>query len=276
MLRQRATPYPHWEFTHPSLGDQLRVVPERGGLVSGWRCAGREILYLDIERFSDPALSVRGGIPVLFPICGGLPADFSALPQHGFARDQVWSLAALPDGDGVLLELADSPETLRVYPHPFRLRMAVRLQASALAVEVQVENRGAAPLPFSFGLHPYFAVSALEAVEVEGLPPQVIDQTTMASAERDTLLAALPSGIDVLAEPSQSVRLRDSGRNTAIRLETTAPLDLAVLWSDPPRRMVCLEPWSGPRGALLSGDRLLEAEPGGQLNLRTRFCIEDP
>ena len=273
MLRQRATPYPHWEFTHPTLGDQLRLLPERGGLVSGWRCAGREVLYLDVERLADPALSVRGGIPVLFPICGGLPPERSGLAQHGFARDQVWSLTALDEGDGVLLELADSPETLAVYPHPFRLRMAVQLQPGALAIALQVLNPGSAPLPFCIGLHPYFAVSSLDAVHLEGLPPQVIDQTTLAPAERDSLLDALPQGIDLLAEPRDCVRLQDQGWGTEVSLETTAPLDLAVLWTDPPRPMVCLEPWTAPRGALLSGERLLVVEPGASLTLRTRFGV---
>ena len=63
-FRQQSAPYPHWEFVHPTSSDRLRVVPERGGLVTEWRCNEREILYLDQERFADPSKSVRGGIPV--------------------------------------------------------------------------------------------------------------------------------------------------------------------------------------------------------------------
>jgi galactose mutarotase-like enzyme len=76
-------------------------VPERGGLLTGWRCGGREILYLDADRFADPALSVRGGMPVLFPIWGNLPGDQLPLPggsypmrQHGFAC--AWSCGWSP------------------------------------------------------------------------------------------------------------------------------------------------------------------------------------
>ena len=86
-----------WRFSDPASGDSLTVVPERGGLVTGWCCGGEEILYFDAERFADPAKSVRGGIPVLFPICGNLPGDVLSLPQgsfplaqHGFARDLPW------------------------------------------------------------------------------------------------------------------------------------------------------------------------------------------
>ena len=92
-LQAAEGPYPHHCFTAAN-GDQLRVVPERGGLVTGWVSGGEERLYFDAERFTDPAKSVRGGIPVLFPICGNLPGNQLDLPQgsytlaqHGFARD---------------------------------------------------------------------------------------------------------------------------------------------------------------------------------------------
>ncbi|WP_255517736.1 hypothetical protein [Synechococcus sp. CBW1108] len=32
-LSQPDHPYPHWEFSDPTSGDLLRVVPERGGLI---------------------------------------------------------------------------------------------------------------------------------------------------------------------------------------------------------------------------------------------------
>ena len=41
-FRQQSSPYAHWEFVHPTSGDRLRVVPERGGLVTGWCCEGRD------------------------------------------------------------------------------------------------------------------------------------------------------------------------------------------------------------------------------------------
>ena len=72
-FRQQSVPYPHWEFVHPGSGDRLRVVPERGGLVTEWLCNGREVLYFDQERFADPAKSIRGGIPVLFPVWFSAP-----------------------------------------------------------------------------------------------------------------------------------------------------------------------------------------------------------
>ena len=279
-----AEPYPHWLFTAPG-GDQLRVVPERGGLVTSWVCEGRERLYFDAERFADPAKSVRGGIPVLFPICGNLPGDTLVLPrgtfpmaQHGFARDLPWSLEALADGQGLRLTLEDSPTSQAAYPFAFGLTLDYRLEPGALAIRATVHHHAGPqnrpdPMPFALGLHPYFAVSALEAAVVQGLPEHCVNHLTMEPAATLEQLQQLAGGIDLLAGPAAGVCLLDQATGQGVELQTTAPLDLAVVWTDPPRPMVCLEPWTAPRGALASGDRCLRLEPGEQLQLQCRYAL---
>jgi len=279
-LIQRDAPYPHWEFSDPSTGDLLRLVPERGGLISGWRCGGHELVYLDLERFLDPAQSVRGGFPVLFPITGGLPDNQLPLPQgtftlgqHGFARQLPWQLEPLADGRGVLLQVSDTPDTLQAYPFQFLLSMEVRLAPGALEISTTVHNRSSAPMPFSFGLHPYFNLSSLEGVRFEGLPEECLNHLTMAPASTAEQMERLASGIDLLVRPSGPVRLVDEAAGTTLELQLSHPLDLVVLWTEPPRPMVCIEPWSGPRQALLSGDRKIELAPGTSTELHTRYAL---
>ncbi|MFM7361194.1 MAG: galactose mutarotase [Cyanobium sp.] len=279
-LIQRQSPYPHWEFSDPASGDLLRLVPERGGLISGWCCGGHEVVYLDLERFLDPAQSVRGGFPVLFPITGGLPDNRLPLPQgeytlgqHGFARQMPWQLEALDDGRGVLLQLSDSPETLQAYPFAFLLNMEVRLEAGALAIRTTVTNRSEAPMPFSFGMHPYFNVSSLEGLRFEGLPGECLNHLTMQPAATAPQMERLAQGIDLLVRPTGNVRLMDDAAGTSLELQLSHPLDLVVLWTEPPRPMICIEPWSGPRQSLLSGDRKLELAPGQSVTLPTRYAF---
>ena len=57
-LTQQTGPYAHWEYIHPESGDRLRIVPERGGIVTEWRCGEREVLYFDQERYADPGKSI--------------------------------------------------------------------------------------------------------------------------------------------------------------------------------------------------------------------------
>lgn len=283
MSLTRATePYAHWLFTHPTCGDALRVVPERGGLVTGWQSGGREWLYLDGARFADPALSVRGGIPVLFPICGNLPGDILPLPQgsftlrqHGFARDLPWTLEPLADGQGVALTLNDDATTRASYPFAFVLRLELRLAPGTLAIQACVSHTGPAdapPMPFSLGLHPYVQVSGLEAVELNGLQEQCFNHISQGEVATASQLERLGEGVDLLSRPvADAVTLRDRANATTLTLETTSPFDRVVVWTDPPRPMVCLEPWTGPRGALLSGDGLLTLPPGESLKLACRY-----
>lgn len=279
-LIQRDAPYPHWEFSDAASGDLLRVVPERGGLISGWRCGDREVMYLDLERFLDPAQSVRGGFPVLFPITGGLPDNQLPLPQgtytlgqHGFARQLPWRMEPLADGRGVRLELSDTPETLQAYPFQFLLSMDVRLAPGALEISTTVSNRSGAAMPFSFGLHPYFNLSSLEGVRFEGLPADCLNHLTMAPAATAQQMQCLASGIDLLVRPMGPVRLVDEAAGATLELQLSHPFDLVVLWTEPPRPMVCIEPWSGPRQALLSGDRKIELAPGTSTHLTTRYAL---
>jgi galactose mutarotase-like enzyme len=69
------------------------------------------------------------------------------------------------------------------------------------------------------------------------------------------------------------VRLVDEAAGATLELQLSHPLDLVVLWTEPPRPMVCIEPWSGPRQALLSGDRRIELAPGASTELHTRYAL---
>lgn len=104
----------------------LEVIPERGGLISRWQWRGHGLVYSDWERFANPQLSARGGIPLLFPTRGNLAEDtFHSnrqayrLKQHGFARDLPWQV---PDQQEHLLKprLQDTPTTRQRYPFAFR------------------------------------------------------------------------------------------------------------------------------------------------------------
>lgn len=127
-------------------------------------------------------------------------------------------------------------------------------------------------MPFSLGFHPYFQVSDPAAVALVGLPERCFDHLSQGEVATATQLERLGLGVDLLSRPlGAAVTLRDPAAATTLCLEITPPLDRVVVWTDPPRPMVCLEPWSGPRGALLSGDGRLVLAGGESRELVCRY-----
>ena len=92
----------------------INFSPSRGGIITNWVLNNREILYFDKKRFFDKNKSIRGGIPILFPICGNLEKkslfgdNFLYLMQHGFARDQQWSYEFNQFTNNLYLILSDN------------------------------------------------------------------------------------------------------------------------------------------------------------------------
>ncbi len=282
LLTQKDTPYNHWEAVDSENGDRLRIVPERGGLISEWQCKGREILYFDQHRYMDKSKSIRGGIPTLFPICGDLPGDLLpinsrkfTLRQHGFARDLPWELSLNKEKSAVLISLSDSEFTLQSFPFRFLLEIEARLILGGLSIKIKVQNRSTTRMPFSIGLHPYFRVSDLSKVGIQGLPPIAFNHLDMSEVETSSLLKNLSEGVDFLSGPVSSVTLVDQREKTHLRIKQVEPMDLTVVWTDPPRPMVCVEPWTSPRNSLISGDRKLYIEPDSIKQFECSYTIFD-
>jgi len=120
----------------------IKFCPERGGVITNWISDGKEILYFDEKRFMDKTKSIRGGIPILFPICGNLNTsnsvfgkDYLQLTQHGFARDLIWQFSL--NRKSLCLFLNESKKTKKYYPFDFELRIEVSLKIKFLKFEIR-------------------------------------------------------------------------------------------------------------------------------------------
>tara|TARA_Y100001968_G_scaffold29455_1_gene22780 strand:- start:406 stop:1263 length:858 start_codon:yes stop_codon:yes gene_type:complete len=274
---KKNSPYSHWEYADTEFDSFIRIVPERGGLITEWHSKGKDLLYFDLDRFLDKNKSVRGGIPILFPICGDLSEGYLVrgekyfLKQHGFARDLPWSVALIEDNLGIRLELSDTDDSRSSFPFIFTIQMDVYLKEKSLQISVKIFNHSDVIMPFNFGMHPYFQVSDLQKIKIDGLPEKCIDQTNMKVTNASDQIRILDKGVDFLSYPCDSVKLIDSLSRNIIELIQKEPTDTTVIWTDPPRRMVCLEPWTSPRNSLVTGDRKLEVQKDEYIELFITF-----
>src|SRR5262249_45089611 len=120
--------------------------------------------------------NVRGGNPVLFPICGPLVDNkyevdgrSYSMKQHGFARNLPWSVTDVktgPEEGSISIHLESNSTTHEQYPYDFSVDYTYRLRAGSLRIDQTYENRGSRALPFYAGFHPYFTAPDKHAVEI--------------------------------------------------------------------------------------------------------------
>ncbi|KAH0902294.1 hypothetical protein HID58_041797 [Brassica napus] len=105
-------------------------------------------------------------------------ANTGPLPSHGFVRQRFWEIDANPphlpshpsSGAHVDLILKSSEADLKIWPNKFVYRLRVALgHGGDLTLTSRVKNSDVKPFNFTVGLHPYFSVSDISQIQVEGL-----------------------------------------------------------------------------------------------------------
>ncbi|MEG3438251.1 aldose epimerase [Pannus brasiliensis CCIBt3594] len=261
-------------LTDEDANSSVEVVPERGGILTRWQIRGQNILYLDAERFADPSLSVRGGIPILFPICGNLPDNAFVhagktypLKQHGFARDLPWKVVG-QDTDGsasLSIELTSDDSTRQGYPFDFQLVFTYQLQGNTLKIHQRFVNLSDKRMPFSIGFHPYFQVADKTALDFDIPATAYIDQRTKEihpyTGGFDFSIDEIDHAYTEISRHTAGFSDRSAGRQ--INLGYDDLFTTLVFWTVKGKDYVCLEPWSGPRNALNTGEQVKYLEPRG-------------
>lgn len=237
-----------------------------GAELSSLRDAGGRELMTD----ADPAFW-SGRAPLLFPIVGRLHGDryrlggnYYPLPQHGFARKQMFEPIEQA-ADRAVFRLADNDDTRAVYPFAFTLDAAFGLSGATLSIDVTVTNTGDAPMPASFGFHPAFAwplpygrakeehCIVFEAGEPGDLSAIVrggwIDAQSWPSPLEDGRVLHLNDALferDALIWEGLASRAVRYGAGEGPGLDVAFPdTDRLGIWTRPGARFVCIEPWHG-------------------------------
>jgi aldose 1-epimerase len=231
----------------------------------------------------EGARPTSGGIPILAPYPGRLPAttmrfegsgyaleprDAFGRPMHGFAHDRPWRLVdrAADRFTADFLLSRDAPDRLGRWPADFRLTATWQIAPSSLSCTLALEALGR--MPAAFGLHPYFPLPILPGSDPDAcsleLPAGLWQpQEEMlpagplrSSANRIGLPGPVPLGGVVLDDvftglaftPSPigavtTARLVDP-LGAAIAVDWTEAFTTCVLFTPPHRRAVCIEPYT--------------------------------
>lgn len=167
-------------------------------------------------------LKPRGGMHPCLPNFG--QDQISALPQHGFARDEYWDV--LTSGENYVdLKLVGMDTYEDVY---FYINYS--LEANKLITSLKVYNRSDRDVYLGPGFHPYFYCKDLD-LEIEGFP-----------VDRDKIE-------DTLFLEASEVKFTANGKTYAIRGEN---IGVFAIWTDFNGDYVCIEPTY--KGKVFTGD----------------------
>jgi aldose 1-epimerase len=245
------------------------------------------------------------GIPLLYPwanrlggwhyeACGrrveldrGSPllhGDEHCLPIHGaLAGASSWRV--VDRGDSWLtaaLDFGAHPELLAVFPYPHVLELAIRMSGDTLTVDTTVTAHGA-PVPLSFGFHPYLAPPGAErqdwwielpartAIELDGhgLP-------TGRATERGAAAFALGTRTyDDLFAVAPDARFSVTAGARRATVEMTAGFPYAQVFAPPDQAVICFEPMTAPVDALRSHEGLRSVPAGGSASATFALRVED-
>ena len=213
--------------------------------------------------------------PILFPIVGRLKdgkyihdGNEYMLPGHGFARTEEF-VVNKKSSEHVQLILTANNNTRELYPFEFYLEIEFSLRDTKLDINIRVKNLGKNPMPFSFGLHPGFALNWFTRSKMEDYK-LVFDKTEIVNRElvegglistesvpflkNETVLELNDSyfandAIVLKNIKSDIVTLISKKSDKSIKMKIGDFPDFAV-WGQPEAPFICLEPWHG------HGDRI--------------------
>jgi aldose 1-epimerase len=257
--------------------EDLETMAEKGSaagipLLHPWanRLAGFRYRAADREVALDPSSSL-------------LHLDESGLPIHGVPWSRLaWEVTeARSDSLAARIEWARD-ELLAVFPFPHRLEMAATLRPDGLTLKTTLVSRHDAPVPVSFGFHPYFRLPGLPrsrwrlglpAMRRLALNPRQIptgDEEPFGGMDAELGTLQFDDGFAML-EGTRSFSLEGGGRRIAVDLLEGYPY--AQVYAPKGSEFVALEPMTAPTNALTSGKGLRLVKPGGRFRAAFRVGV---
>jgi galactose mutarotase-like enzyme len=276
--------FPIYELKDPQTNSWFKISPERGGIVTSLGVNGEEVLYFDQSTFDDPKANIRGGIPILFPICGQLvnktyewAGQSYLMDNHGVARTNPWVVVGTEkqlDYASITIKQESTPKTLESYPFAYELLFTFRLQNQKLHIEQQYHNHSEREMPMYAGFHPYFLVDHKEnTIESDAAQINYITAQRERPFTGEIEMDKLPESIALSKAVTNQIAFRPQTGQT-IRLTFGEDFKHVVLWSLDDKPFICVEPWMALLNELNVKHELVYVKPGIPLKTFMNIHVE--
>jgi len=250
---------------------EVSFCAERGGIITSLKLNGKEILFLDEETLNNPEVSVRGGIPVLFPNAGPLPKDsnFPDMPQHGFARNLKWESKI--NEDGFVMSLSSNEETKKLYPFDFHFSLSGKFEDDgSFTLSQEVENLDEIKeMPISDGFHPYFKVPKEEKENIKFYSEegQYIEDNISEWSNGKAVSVDNPK----IKDPNAAMEVFMPSLGTLV-IDASTEYKKIWVWSMSDKDFICVEPVMRNKNGLIDDPEIIK--PKGNFKSKINFKLK--
>jgi aldose 1-epimerase len=290
---------------------EATFVPERGMVGVSLRHAGDELLDRGAGLRAYIEQGSVMGIPFLHPWANRLAGfsyslhgrdvhlppgpplvrcDEHGLPIHGLlAGSPYWELAALEAGASsarvrAVLDFAAHAELMAAFPFPHEVLLEAVLTADRLTITTRVRPTGGAPVPISFGFHPYLRLPGADRTTWRiALPARrhlMLDDRGVPTGAGEELPARefeladrhFDDGYDRLPDGAE-FSVSDGKRTITVTFERGFPV--GQVFAPAGSQFICFEPMTAPANALRSGTGLRRAIPGREFLASFWIAVRD-
>lgn len=174
---------------------------------------------------------------------------------HGTGWQRPWTVASVSATETILTLAIDEPDT----PYSYRASQHFILDEQGLAVSLAITNTGPVPMPFGFGLHPWFERDADVSLQFAAKrfyleePEGVSGDAISLPAELDFATARpLPHGWrnNDYGGWEGVATLRFPSRGLGLTMSADPLFRHLMIYADPAKPYFCIEPQTNASGAL--------------------------
>lgn len=265
-------------------GTKARFVPERGGILAELDLSGVTVFYLDKETLHNPNKNIRGGNPVLFPICGPLENGqyrigdaVYKMGQHGFARDMEWKVEEIScsfDCSLIKLTLDSGAKSKEKFPYDFRLEFIYEITPLDVTIRQKYINNSLEAMPFYAGFHPYFYVRGIKLNKLKIPAVKYRDVKTGINNNFEGALnfQAVPETNLVFDGLTENKAWFERADGHKVEVVFDKWFRYLVVWVLRDREFLCLEPWMGDNYDMNRGQSLT-IKPGECLATKVIYKV---
>jgi aldose 1-epimerase len=259
----------------------LRRVEDLEALAARGSAAGIPLLHPWANRLAEFRYCVAGREVALDPSSTLLHLDEYGLPIHGVPWSRLSWEVTEAGKDRLVAGLEWTRDAhLAIFPFRHRLEMAATLGTEGLTLETVLVAGHDAPVPVSFGFHPYFGLPGLPRsqwrLRLPAMRRFALDRRQIPTGKEepfggmDAELGARDFD-DGFAVPQGTGSFSLEGAGRRITVEFLEGYRYAQVFAPKDREYVALEPMTAPTNALLSGNGVQLVKPGGCF--RTAFRV---